>query len=277
MNRQPQPDGIAVVDLPHTFTLEERNGLSSMQNAALTEIGRLDAELAEIAKGFQQKVGAQRSIVEATRKLLVKGSELRPVEVIVEFNPTAGTKRYFAADDALKHHLLAEVPMTKKDYELPLPLFAAPDLGSVGIIPTAKQSGVNVTKDCGSLALRPRPDTSPVPVLAQAVTERDKVIAHPDAGQAVPVAQQGIAASNQAALSRCQTSTQPVAAGDSLKQQAIEVIRSEQKATPSLIQRRLRLSYAQAFAIIEELESDGVVGPEEGCMGLRKILKLPPV
>jgi S-DNA-T family DNA segregation ATPase FtsK/SpoIIIE len=47
-------------------------------------------------------------------------------------------------------------------------------------------------------------------------------------------------------------------------QQCIEVIRSEQKASVSLLQRRLRLGYGRAARIMDELENRGVVGPSKG-------------
>ncbi|HTV62556.1 MAG TPA: DNA translocase FtsK, partial [Verrucomicrobiae bacterium] len=47
-------------------------------------------------------------------------------------------------------------------------------------------------------------------------------------------------------------------------QQCIEVIRSEQKASVSLLQRRLRLGYTRAARIMDELENRGLVGPSKG-------------
>jgi len=46
--------------------------------------------------------------------------------------------------------------------------------------------------------------------------------------------------------------------------QCIEVIRSEQKASVSLLQRRLRLGYTRAARIMDELEQRGIVGPSKG-------------
>jgi S-DNA-T family DNA segregation ATPase FtsK/SpoIIIE len=51
---------------------------------------------------------------------------------------------------------------------------------------------------------------------------------------------------------------------EALIQQCIEVIRSEQKASVSLLQRRLRLGYTRAARIMDELESRGIVGPSKG-------------
>ena len=51
---------------------------------------------------------------------------------------------------------------------------------------------------------------------------------------------------------------------EDLIQQCIEVIRSEQKASVSLMQRRLRLGYTRAARIMDELENRGLVGPSKG-------------
>jgi len=47
-------------------------------------------------------------------------------------------------------------------------------------------------------------------------------------------------------------------------QDCIKVIRSEQKASVNLLQRRLRLGYGRAARIMDELENRGIVGPSKG-------------
>jgi S-DNA-T family DNA segregation ATPase FtsK/SpoIIIE len=51
---------------------------------------------------------------------------------------------------------------------------------------------------------------------------------------------------------------------EELIEQCIEVIRSEQKASVSLLQRRLKLGYGRAARIMDELENRGIVGPSKG-------------
>ena len=51
---------------------------------------------------------------------------------------------------------------------------------------------------------------------------------------------------------------------EQLIEQCIEVIRSEQKASVSLMQRRLKLGYGRAARIMDELENRGIVGPSKG-------------
>jgi S-DNA-T family DNA segregation ATPase FtsK/SpoIIIE len=51
---------------------------------------------------------------------------------------------------------------------------------------------------------------------------------------------------------------------EDLIEQCVEVIRTEQKASVSLLQRRLRLGYTRAARIMDELEDRGIVGPSKG-------------
>lgn len=51
---------------------------------------------------------------------------------------------------------------------------------------------------------------------------------------------------------------------EELIEQCVEIIRSEHKASVSLLQRRLRLGYGRAARIMDELERRGIVGPSKG-------------
>ena len=51
---------------------------------------------------------------------------------------------------------------------------------------------------------------------------------------------------------------------DEILQKCIDVIRSEKKASVSLLQRRLKLGYGRAARLMDELEDRGVVGPSKG-------------
>ncbi len=52
--------------------------------------------------------------------------------------------------------------------------------------------------------------------------------------------------------------------GDEMLPQAIEIVVEAGMASTSLLQRRLRLGYARAGRIIDEMEQRGIVGPHEG-------------
>jgi S-DNA-T family DNA segregation ATPase FtsK/SpoIIIE len=52
--------------------------------------------------------------------------------------------------------------------------------------------------------------------------------------------------------------------GDEFLDEAIEVVRQAQKASASLLQRRLKIGYARAARLLDIMEAKGVVGPGEG-------------
>lgn len=60
------------------------------------------------------------------------------------------------------------------------------------------------------------------------------------------------------------TTDSSIATDDDLYDQAVSVVRMENKATVSLLQRRLNVGYARAARIMELLEENGVVGPFAG-------------
>ena len=51
---------------------------------------------------------------------------------------------------------------------------------------------------------------------------------------------------------------------DEMLPQAIEVILEANQASTSLLQRRLKLGYARAARIVDQMEARGIVGPSEG-------------
>ena len=53
-------------------------------------------------------------------------------------------------------------------------------------------------------------------------------------------------------------------ADDVLIQKCIDVVRTEKKASVSLLQRRLKLGYGRAARLMDELEDRGIVGPSKG-------------
>jgi S-DNA-T family DNA segregation ATPase FtsK/SpoIIIE len=59
---------------------------------------------------------------------------------------------------------------------------------------------------------------------------------------------------------------------DRLLPDAVEVIREYDRASASLLQRRLRIGYARAARIIDQLEARGYVGPFDGS-NARQVLR----
>jgi S-DNA-T family DNA segregation ATPase FtsK/SpoIIIE len=59
---------------------------------------------------------------------------------------------------------------------------------------------------------------------------------------------------------------------DELLERAIEIVRESGKASVSLLQRRLRVGYARAARLIDEMEDQGIIGADEGGGRARSIL-----
>lgn len=78
---------------------------------------------------------------------------------------------------------------------------------------------------------------------------------------------------NEEAIEKVEEKTQVVESGDEdeLLSEAIEIIVSEQTASVSLLQRKLKIGYARAGRIIDQLEQRGVIGGYEGSKP-RKVL-----
>jgi S-DNA-T family DNA segregation ATPase FtsK/SpoIIIE len=53
-------------------------------------------------------------------------------------------------------------------------------------------------------------------------------------------------------------------ADDELLQEAIQVVRKFRTASVTLLQRHLRIGYARAARVMDQLEERGVVGPPDG-------------
>ena len=54
------------------------------------------------------------------------------------------------------------------------------------------------------------------------------------------------------------------AGADPLLRQAVDVVRRNDKASASLLQRRLRIGYARAARMLDQMEDRGIVGPADG-------------
>ena len=52
--------------------------------------------------------------------------------------------------------------------------------------------------------------------------------------------------------------------GDEMLPQAVDVILETGQASVSMLQRRLKLGYARAARIVDEMEEKGIVGPFQG-------------
>lgn len=65
-------------------------------------------------------------------------------------------------------------------------------------------------------------------------------------------------------------------ADEEILQKCMEVIMQEQKASTSLLQRRLRLGYTRAARMVDILEQRGIVGPADGAKAREVYMKAEP-
>lgn len=63
-----------------------------------------------------------------------------------------------------------------------------------------------------------------------------------------------------------------VEATDDMFDEAVELVRRRQRASISMLQRRLRIGYTRAARLIDQMERQGIVGPEPGGSKAREVL-----
>jgi S-DNA-T family DNA segregation ATPase FtsK/SpoIIIE len=63
---------------------------------------------------------------------------------------------------------------------------------------------------------------------------------------------------------------------DDMYRQAVEEVRKSGRASISLLQRKLRIGYSRAARMIDQMEAEGIVGPETGGTRGREVRPAPP-
>jgi S-DNA-T family DNA segregation ATPase FtsK/SpoIIIE len=64
--------------------------------------------------------------------------------------------------------------------------------------------------------------------------------------------------------------------GDELLPKAISIVQEHERASISMLQRRLRIGYSRAARLIETMEKQGIIGPAPGGSGTREVLQTDP-
>ena len=64
----------------------------------------------------------------------------------------------------------------------------------------------------------------------------------------------------------------PSATGNSLYDQAVNLVVREQRASTSFVQRHLKIGYNRAATLIEEMEAAGIIG-KANHVGKREVLR----
>lgn len=223
----------------------------------------------EIATGAASQIG-QRAASKAQNLPKIEEfpvnepeqAKVTPMQPSAPVTPTTQSQANAAqplakeVDQALKANAPKEQPYTAEQ--------ALNDLGSViadikaklqqnQIAPTEEVKSDSTTTGAGAAE-------SPAPSISQAATVPSEPIA-PGTTPATVTPSAPVtptADAEQAGVSQSTTES------ESVIQDAINIIVREQKASVSLLQRRLRLGYSQAARIMDELEKRGVVGPTRG-------------
>jgi S-DNA-T family DNA segregation ATPase FtsK/SpoIIIE len=63
------------------------------------------------------------------------------------------------------------------------------------------------------------------------------------------------------------------ASKDDLLEEAIEIVREQQRASTTLLQRRLRIGYSRAARLLDTMEEMGIIGPPEGASRGRQVIE----
>jgi S-DNA-T family DNA segregation ATPase FtsK/SpoIIIE len=63
---------------------------------------------------------------------------------------------------------------------------------------------------------------------------------------------------------------------DELLPKAIALVQEHERASISMLQRRLRIGYSRAARLIDTMEQQGIIGPEQGGSRSREVLQLAP-
>jgi S-DNA-T family DNA segregation ATPase FtsK/SpoIIIE len=58
---------------------------------------------------------------------------------------------------------------------------------------------------------------------------------------------------------------------DALYDQALEIVLASKSASTTFLQRKLKIGYARAASLMDELEQNGIIGPQEGAKPRRVI------
>jgi S-DNA-T family DNA segregation ATPase FtsK/SpoIIIE len=58
---------------------------------------------------------------------------------------------------------------------------------------------------------------------------------------------------------------------------AIALVQQHQRASISMLQRQLRIGYSRAARLIDTMEQQGIIGPEQGGSRPREVLETHPL
>jgi len=74
-------------------------------------------------------------------------------------------------------------------------------------------------------------------------------------------------------IERLEASINPTYSDGDLLEKATKIVQKYDRASASLLQRRLAIGYARAARLIDQLEASGVIGPTDGSSAPREVFK----
>ena len=126
-----------------------------------------------------------------------------------------------------------------------------------------QQHALGVVAVKGGLQDRPD-DLITVPASAVAEDEDDELDAPGTPGSPEPPWIPGQETLQQPLWTELSESMSEASGHDDMYQQAVSEVRLAGRASVSLLQRRLRIGYTRAARLIDQMEEDGIVGPDLG-------------
>lgn len=130
-----------------------------------------------------------------------------------------------------------------------------------------------------ALASTPPPVHAPVAVFPRGLSGASATVTSPDREDAVPPSTMPPPGSMiQPPMFEEMFGAQAGAATpdrDALYDEAVSIVREVNRASVSLLQRRLRVGYTRAARLIEMMEADGIVGPDQGGSRGRDVVPSP--
>jgi DNA segregation ATPase FtsK/SpoIIIE, S-DNA-T family len=290
MNNQPEDLRMALLD-PKMVELVRFNGLPHMLGRAETEVERmlgvLRWALMEMDHRYRLLEDARTRDVETYNRRAVKRNQSKLPRIVIIIDELADLM--MTAPDQTEHSLIRLAQMARATG---IHLVVATQRPSTDVV-----TGLIKANFPARLAFSVASSIDSRVILDNSGAESllgkgDMLFLNPESGspmraQGVLVADEEIEAitsywKNKAVPSEEANQSAPwedlieaeaaAEGGDGLVEQAVKIVQATQRASTSLLQRRLRIGYPRAARLMDELEELGVVGPSMGGGREREVL-----
>lgn len=112
-----QPETRETIQAPYVFTDEEVSGMERELRGHLDDIDTLKDQAKQSAQDFKLRITGHDNNVKQLRNKLGTGTETRPLEAIVSFDPKRGKKSF---THPVNGEFIREEDMSPADWQLPL-------------------------------------------------------------------------------------------------------------------------------------------------------------